>query len=147
GLGDRDRDALKYLSVAVALILLYLLIWLPTQNFLKSARQDAERQSELVGWIKQNEQTARELAARSNTAAPTGLEGQSLLSVVGSSARNFSIELRRFEPEGDNKMRVWLEKVPFIQVLLWLDDLQKRYGIQVEQISVDRDETPGIVTA
>ena len=147
GLSDRDRDALKYLAIALVLIFLYLLVWLPVQNFKKDALADVERQSQLLSWIRQNEATARELAARGGASPTAGLEGQSMLAVVGSSAKSFSIEMRRFEPEGDNKMRVWLEKVPFNQLLLWLDDMKKRYGIQAEQISVDRDETPGVISA
>ncbi len=146
-LPQRDQDALKYLSAAVAVVLIYLVIWLPVQNYADRAERAVERESETLAWIKQNEPVARELATRGAAGSTASLAGQSMLSAVGNSAKKFSIELRRFEPEGDSKMRVWLERVPFNQMLLWLDDLEKQFGVQVEQISVDRDDTPGVVTA
>lgn len=147
GLPTRDQNALKLLTVAVILVLLYLLVWLPSQRFAERAEQDVERQSAQLAWIKQNEAVARQLASRSGPSTASGLQGQSLLSVVSNAARQHSIDLRRFEPEGDNRIRVWLEKVSFNQMLLWLDTLNKSYGIQTEQIAVDRDANPGIVTA
>src|SRR5690554_685876 len=147
GLSGRDQNALKLLTVAVVLTLLYLLVWVPSQRFVESAERDLERQSAQLAWMKQNEPVARQLASRSSPTAATGLQGQSLLSVVSNAAKQHSIELRRFEPEGDSRIRVWLEKVSFNQMLLWLDVLNKEYGIQTEQIAVDRDANPGIVTA
>ncbi len=146
-LPQRDQDALKYLSAAVVIVLIYLMIWLPVQNYTERAERAVERESETLAWIKQNEPAARELAARGGSGSTSNLAGQSFLSAVGNSAKQFQIELRRFEPEGDRKMRVWLERVPFNQMLLWLDSLEKQFGVQVEQISVDRDDTPGVVTA
>lgn len=145
---ERDQNALKLLALALLVIGLYLLVWLPAQNFAARARADADREQRLLQWLQQNQSVAREIAARSATGATPGdLRGQSLLSVVGGVAKTHGIELRRFEPEGDTRMRVWLEKVPFNQMLLWLDGLAKQYGIQVEQISVERSDAPGIVTA
>lgn len=147
GLSGRDQNALKLLTIAVALTLLYLLVWLPSERYVERAERDLERQSAQVAWMKQNEAVARQLASRSTPSAAAGLQGQSLLSVVSNAARQHSIELRRFEPEGDSRIRVWLEKVSFNQMLLWLDVLNKDYGIQTEQVAIDRDANPGIVTA
>ncbi len=147
GLPGRDQNALKLLIIAVVLVLLYLLVWLPSERYAERAERDVERQSAQLAWMKQNEPVARQLASRSSPTAATGLQGQSLLSVVSNAAKQHSIELRRFEPEGDSRIRVWLEKVSFNQMLLWLDVLNKEYGIQTEQIAVDRDANPGIVTA
>ena len=53
-LPQRDQDALKYLSAAVAVVLVYLMIWLPVQNYVERAERAVERESETLAWINQN---------------------------------------------------------------------------------------------
>src|SRR5690606_12773378 len=121
GLPGRDQNALKLLIIAVVLVLLYLLVWLPSERYAERAERDGARQSAQLAWMKQNEPVARQLADRASPTADAGLQGQPLFPVVRNAAKQHSIELRGFEPEGDSRIRVWLEKVSFNQMLLWLD--------------------------
>lgn len=97
--------------------------------------------------MRENEGLARQLSGNSGVNKLSLSEGQSLLSVVSASARTQSIELQRFEPKGDDKINIWLDKVEFNRMMLWLENLNKTTGVSVEQISVDKTNEPGIVTA
>ncbi len=53
--------------------------------------------------------------------------------------------MRRVEPEGSGRVRLWFEKVSFEGLMAWLAELDGRYGARVENITLDRDESPGQV--
>jgi general secretion pathway protein M len=44
-------------------------------------------------------------------------------------------------------VRVQLEAAPFDTMVTWLDTLDRRYGLAIESITVDRNPAPGMVNA
>ena len=54
--------------------------------------------------------------------------------------------LRGTQPSATG-VRVQLEGAPFDTLLTWLDTLDRRYGLAIESITVDRTVTPGLVNA
>ncbi|MBK8971621.1 MAG: type II secretion system protein M [Hahellaceae bacterium] len=147
GLSHRDQLAVKALAAAVAVFLLYAMVWQPAADFRNQSKKQAESAYDDLKWMRENEGLARQLGGGSGGNKITLTEGQSLLSVVSASARTQNIELQRFEPKGDDKMNIWLDKVEFNRMMLWLENLNKTTGVSVEQISVDKTNEPGIVTA
>ena len=55
--------------------------------------------------------------------------------------------LRGSQPSATGGVRVQLEAAPFNTVVTWLDSLDRRYGVAIESITLDRSATPGIVNA
>jgi len=144
-LTPRDRTALQLMIAALFLFLLYVVVWRPAYHFRQAENENRIYYQHLVGWIKANEQQAR-LAGRVNQGQASLLRGsQALVSAVSDKARQHHLFLKRFEPSGNNKIRVWLEKTSFNDTVLWLQDLKKSYRITVSQISVDRDPEDGLV--
>jgi general secretion pathway protein M len=68
------------------------------------------------------------------------------MALVTRTARESGLTLQRFEPSGDDSIRVWLEKVPFSQVSGWLETLNIDNGVEIEQASMDRQNEPGFVS-
>jgi len=144
-LPSRDQKALLALCVALALAILFFLVWSPAHSFAKQQEANLSSGKELLSWVKANEMVARSLVADTSKGSSKILDSQSLVSTVSANAQKHKIKLKRFEPSGERKVRVWLEKVPFNNVIVWLRDLNSTYNIEVSQISIDRDEKGGLV--
>ncbi|AZZ92028.1 type II secretion system protein M [Hahella sp. KA22] len=147
GLSQRDQTALKWMVLVVAAFSVYMFVWAPVQDFVESSKNSAEASHESLTWMKENEARARASSRQGGSGKGSISGGQSLLSTVGSSARKFGLELQRFEPRGEDKVNVWLDKVSFNQLMLWLGELEKNYGVAVEQITVDKADAPGVVSS
>lgn len=146
-LSRRDQQAVMVLGLAVLLAVLYLAIWKPAADFRERATASRDNAIALVAWMASNEESLQRLAEdrrRGRTAAAPE-DGRQLMSLVTGSARQAGLSLQRFEPSGDNAMRVWIEDAPFNQVARWLEELATGHGITIDQASVDRAGNPGQV--
>jgi len=74
-------------------------------------------------------------------------QDQTLLTLVNASAKERSITFKRFQPDGDSSLQLWLEDVNFNAVLWWLTKIENNNGIRVAQISVERTKRDGFVNA
>jgi general secretion pathway protein M len=141
-LPGRDQKALLALAVAVTLLVLYLAVWVPVYQVLETGQAHRERQLELLRYLHGTEMQARAAASGS----VSGVRGQSLLPQISSSTQRFQIKPNRLQPEGSDAVSVWFDAVSFNDLMRWLEQ-QSAQGIQVRQISIDRDEAPGKVNA
>jgi general secretion pathway protein M len=79
-------------------------------------------------------------ARRSSSASLTALiyqTGQSRLK---------GAKLKRVEEGQQHSVRVWVENVAFDDLLLWLGNLRKQHGIDVDSIVAEHEAGPGLVT-
>lgn len=141
----RDQQALMALGIALLLAVLYFLVWSPAHEFATKQQANLNSSQELLSWVRANEGIAKTLVSNAGESSSQILDSQSLVSTVSANAQKHKIKLKRFEPSGDRKVRVWLEKVPFNTVIVWLRDLNKTYNIEVSQVSIDKDEKGGLV--
>jgi general secretion pathway protein M len=140
-LSQRDRLALKGLSIFFALLFLYLLIWLPANNYFVDRSAYHQNQIELHQYLLASEQQARASTVQSNQS----VGGQSMLQAVSRSAQKFSLKPDRLQPEGTDGVNVVFNNVNFNKLMQWLDNLD-RQGFSVRQISIERSDVPGVVT-
>lgn len=145
----RDQQALKLMIVAVVLALVYFAIWRPVNQYHNEALADRQNAVDLLAWMQENRATMRDLAgndAGASNSAQKPANGRELMATVTSTAREAGLNLQRFEPSGDDAIRVWLEDVPFTQVAGWLEGLNSNHGILIDQAAMDRRDTPGVVS-
>lgn len=145
-LPDRDRLALKVLAAALCVVMLYFVLWLPAQNFKNESLSQLESARDLQGLVQANQATLGQLGGSAGNAAPA-LDGQQLVGAVTNMARQQGVALKRFEPSGNDSVKVWLEQVPFDKAARWLALLNKKLGISVKQITLEADDKPGIINA
>lgn len=137
-LPSRDAAIVRGLAVVASLCLVYLWIWVPVENYRASAQAKLQSEMTLHRTLKEN---AYKVSGAKQNGAPVG---QSVLAIVNSTSRAKDIKLSRFEPEGENGLRIWLDKVKFDDVVDWLDLLENEQGVRVTQINIDKVE-PGTV--
>lgn len=146
-LESRDRRILLIGGFVVLITIVYLAVWEPlaaahsnAYERLEQARATAERLEMLGAQVGNG-------APRRGSTAVIGT-GQSLLSVVDQAGKNSSLgkPLTRIQPDGDDTVRVWLEAVSFDALVRWIDDLNKRYALEVVSAEIE-SESAGVVNA
>jgi type II secretory pathway component PulM len=94
---------------------------------------------------------AADEVARGRALAPAtrAADARPLLTLVEQTAKQggLTTALKRVEPQGADRARVWLEQANFDALVRWLADIQKRMAIYVESAVVDPQKEAGMVNA
>ncbi|WP_417358383.1 type II secretion system protein GspM [Gallaecimonas pentaromativorans] len=138
-LAPRDRQILTWASPFFALGLFYFVIWQPLQGAEASARQILSNRQGDLSFLR--EQGSRVLAAKGGKLASGA---GSLTDRVTRSANQFSIRIDRLQP-GNGSINVWVDEVPFEQLVGWLTQLQLKEGLSVAQADIAATGKPGMV--
>jgi len=138
-LQQREQILVVVMSVFVGIFMLYQLVWQPVHSGLDKAEKKQARTQELFEYVKIN------TAQVSGTSTPKKVKATgSLSSVVNRIAGQFQIAISRVQPQGDS-VQVWIEEVPFEQLLRWLDNLTHQQGLNVSNIDISSGDKAGIV--
>jgi general secretion pathway protein M len=143
GLQQREQRMVAIGGVTVAILILVLGILLPLQSAVSSAVKRNETKREDLAWMQVN---AAEIRAAGNV--PGGDTGEAPVVLVDRVGREAGLgsALRGTQPNGTG-VRVQLEAAPFDTLVSWLANLDERYGLAIESITVDRAARPGVVNA
>jgi general secretion pathway protein M len=145
-LPDRDQKALQLLGIALAVILIYFLMWAPASAYMNNGQAALERNRDVQALIQVNYATLSSLGKQSSSDG-VSLDSQQLVSAITNLAKKQGVALKRFEPSGDNKVKVWLEKVPFDKMIAWLGALDASLNISADQVSIEKEEAQGMISA
>jgi general secretion pathway protein M len=147
GLAEREQRILGAGGAVLALVLVYLAVWEPLARA-RTEREAALAQARALAVLIET-LAAEAQRGRPAGAAPVAGLNQSLLSVVDQSRKASAITKppSRLQPDGDATVRVWLEDVPFDALVRWLNELQTRYGVRVDNADIERESSPGLVNA
>jgi general secretion pathway protein M len=146
GLDPRERNLVIFGAVAVICLLIYALGWDPLVKETESLRKRNQEQQALVAWMQNAAQEVKQL--RRMSGAPAHLpQGQSLLTTIDRTAKTTRLAgaMKRVQPDGDNRVRVWLEDAGFDDVMKWLNNLEQRQGVVVVSSVFEAKDQPGHV--
>lgn len=148
-LAPRERIAILIGAGVLTVILLYLLAWTPFVERAQRLETSVQERRATQQWMKGAVQEAQRLRATSTPTSGSTHGGQSLLALIDQSARaqGLASALKRVEPDGENSVRVWLERAPFDDMLTWLGGLRQQQGVRISSITVDEQGGPGLVSA
>lgn len=146
-LKPRERTMLMIGGGFLLLLIFYFLAVKPVFDRADELEQSVATQRETLTWMKQSAQEIKMLSNARRISPGSG--GQSLLSIVDSTASSSMLTeaMKRVEPEGANRVRVWMEHAAFDDVTTWLERLQRDYNVKIESVVIDRDANPGRVNA
>ena len=142
-LEERDRIALNGLGLFFSLLFIYFALLNPMYTYHAESMAARDRQLSLIQYMRASEKQARSVKAETRT----GGSGQSLLSQVSRIAQQIGIKPNRLQPEGSDAVSVWFEDVAFNDLVKMLKQVQQQQGIVVQQISIDKEDQPGVVRA
>ena len=104
-LPPRDRMLVNIIAATLTLMLLWLVVIAPAQRMRSEAAVKLAGQQATLQWVKDNEARAQAIVGK--TASSPRKSGQSLMAAVTSSSAQMGLTLKRYEPEGQEKLRVW----------------------------------------
>lgn len=140
-LSPRDQLLTNILAIVLSIIFCLFGIVMPANGYLQEAEQRYRYNLDTLEWMKQNS-AAVSAANEQSEARDTE---QSLLGLANSSSKGFQLSFKRYEPAGDDGLSLWMEQVAFNNLVRWLERLEKRHGIIVQEISVENLEQSGLV--
>lgn len=145
-ISSRDRIMLNSLIVFLAIVIGYFLVLKPAFNAVDQAQLTLKGKQELLQWMKSNEHRAKSITSSGNKSKGRK-PGQSLLALINQTSGRFQVSLKRYEPEGSDKLRVWVEDIPFNSLIRWLNSLESSNAVSVINISIDSQKESGIINA
>lgn len=142
-LAARDR---RVIAIGLA-ILIATGAWLGFESLFTaraSLRAQVAKAEADAAWMKQASASLVQLR-QAGVVATGDRAGRSLLALADASARDSGLgaALKRVEPVNEGRVNVWFEGAPFDVMATWLESLAQRYGVSVDELSVDRVEGPG----
>ncbi len=146
-LPSRDRMALKILAITLVLLILFFAVWQPALAYMKDQESMLDQRVALLKLVRENSAVLAAMSKAGGNAQQPTLSSQQLVSSVTNMAQRQGVALKRFEPSGESELKVWVDDVAFDKVVTWLAELKARLGVRVEQISVEKQEQPGLVSA
>jgi general secretion pathway protein M len=144
GLQPREQQVVGAGAVILGLLILIGAVLLPLQSLLSGAVRGIETRREDLAWMRVNAPEVRALGGQ--VPADTGEAPVVVVDRVGREA-GLAAALRGTQPSATGGVRVQLEAAPFDTMVTWLDTLDRRYGLAIESITVDRTPAPGMVNA
>jgi len=145
GLNPRERRLVIGGGIFLLVFVLYQLTWAPFANGVADMQTKVNKQQQDLLWMQQAAQEVRSLQGGSGGRRP--VHTGSLLGLIEKTARQRGLgsSIRKVQPEGQNGVRMWLDKVSFDAVMTWLDELQLKQGVMLSSFSVERIAQPGRV--
>jgi general secretion pathway protein M len=146
-LPPNDKRALLIMLATIALTVLYFSLSI-SRDYQQLASARYQTASEDSRWITINLPQIRNIA---NAAAQPGSGANatdaSLINRATTSAKPFGIIFKRFQPEEETGLRLWIEGAEFDQLMRWAAALDQQ-GIRLDQLDIDKQEKQvGIVDA
>ncbi len=142
-LNPRERRLVIGGGIFLLLFILYQITWAPFANGVANMQSKVSKQQQDLIWMQQAAEEVRSLQGGGRRAVYSG----SLLGLIEKTARQKGLgsSIRKVQPEGQNGVRVWMDKVSFDAVMTWLDELQVQQGVTVSSFSAERTAQEGWV--
>jgi len=147
-LDPRERRMLIIGSALLGVMLFYVLVWEPLEHGVETLRKSNAEQRTQLQWMQQAVAEVKQLRGSSGRPAQLA-KGQSLLAAIDRAARSNQLgdALKRVQPDGSERARVWLENAGFDQLVRWVDSLQRQQGVRVVSSVFEAREEKGRVDA
>ena len=139
----KEKLAILALSVFLAFLMFFLVIWLPIYEYREKQRDSYQRSLDLLLYLQSTEEEARSVKVDGSKR----MSGQTLLTKVTRTAKTAGIQPSRLQPEGNDSVSIWFDSVSYRELMLFLERLQLREAIYVIQLSIDKGNQSGIISS
>ncbi|MES9988603.1 MAG: type II secretion system protein M [Candidatus Thiodiazotropha endolucinida] len=143
----QEHMALIIGAAAILLLLVYLLMWRPFNQALDKKALLVESQQLTLNWMQENLDLVKNL--RSQQRGKSAGSNEALLTLVDRTAKKIRLrqQIQRIKPQGDNAVQLWIEEAPFDTIIKWLGQLTQTHAIEIDSLTIDRQDKPGLVNA
>lgn len=141
-----DRRALLIMFAAIGITVVYFSLS-ASRDYQQSAISYYKDMREQSRWFAVNMPQIRNQLQAGAKPAGGNAGDASLINRATTSAKPFGIVFKRFQPEGETGLRLWIEGAEFDLLMRWIAALDKQQ-IQLDQLDVDKlDKQVGMVDA
>jgi general secretion pathway protein M len=144
-LDQRDRLLVGTGGGIVGTLLLYSVIWAPYAGQVDTLQQSLQTQSTNLQWMQTASTEVEQLRHRGSAGSANAGGGTSVTTLVERTSNSAGIQVKSWQPEGDNKVRVTLDAVVFDKVVNWLAELENTYKVKASLMTVQASKEPGVV--
>ena len=139
----KEKLAILALSVFLALLTFFLVIWFPVYEYKQKQRDSYERSLDLLLYLQSTEEEARSVKVDGSER----MSGQTLLTKVTRTAKTAGIQPSRLQPEGNDSVSIWFDSVSYRELMLFLERLESREAIYIIQLSIDKGNQSGKISS
>ncbi|REL36950.1 type II secretion system protein GspM [Thalassotalea euphylliae] len=140
-LQSREQQLILAMAGVLLVFILFQGVWQPIHQGADKAEKKLARTQELYQYVKTN--TAKISSSAASVRQPS--RGGSLSGLVNRVAGQYQISIARMQPQGDQGVQVWIDEIPFEQLLRLLNALTQQHGLVVSNIDVTTGNSPGTV--
>ena len=139
----KEKLAILALSVFLAFLMFFLVIWLPIYEYREKQRDSYQRSLDLLLYLQSTEEEARSVKVEGSKR----MSGQTLLTKVTRTAKTAGIQPSRLQPEGNDSVSIWFDSVSYRELMLFLERLESREAIYIIQLSIDKGNQSGKISS
>ena len=139
----KEKLAILALSVFLAFLTFFLVIWFPIYEYKEKQRDSYQRSLDLLLYLQSTEEEARSVKVDGSKR----MSGQTLLTKVTRTAKTAGIQPSRLQPEGNDSVSIWFDSVSYRELMLFLERLQSREAIYIIQLSIDKGNQSGKISS
>ena len=147
-LQPKERNMVTIGAVAVAIAFLYLVIWTPVSASRNNKEMRVENKRETVIWMAQKKREVEHLKRINPNLFNQATDSRSLLAIVDNGAKQMGTRssITRIDPDGENKVSIWVEEISFDHLIVLLGELERRNYIQIADASLNKSDQVGKVS-
>lgn len=146
-LNSRERQYLSIGGVFLFCVIAYFFVWSPFTSALNNARNSVDYNQQLLSWMQHAQTQIKQL--RQGHHNQQRISNDDLLSITAETLSDN--QLSQFTPQvlqsSQNKVKVIFDRVPFDQVVRWLQQTSQKYAIRIDTLNVAKKGKLGMVQA
>lgn len=145
-LSQREQVMVKFAGSALIIFLVYFIVIDPISSNYSKNKKAVATATETLEWMLAASQEVKQLrGGHTFSKRPEGK--QFVLSMIDQSARKSGLAgvMKRVQPEGESGVRVWFENAAFDELIKWLDIIESKHGLVVNEINIEQTESTGLV--
>lgn len=142
----RERIIIQVAALVITVFFSYLFVVEPVSNNYAIYKKNVVIATETLDWMKTAQREVKQLGGEQLQNRQPGGK-QLILGVVEKSIRNTGLAtvMKRIQPEGDSGLRVWFENASFDKLIIWLEMIESKHGLLVNEINVEQTDSAGLV--
>ena len=131
----REKLLMTIALSLIGVLFMWQYILKPISSFPKSQKQAFEKAQSDISFMRSSETILKRPKSVSKIQVAPG----QLQMIITRTAALKNLPISRRQPNGDDKLTIWLEKVISVDVFSWVRTLTEDYYITLERINITRD--------
>lgn len=147
GLEEREHRIVIAGILSLAIILFYLLIWDPVISRHEQQQLSYDNQRQTLSWMTNAAQEIQQISSAGGSSIAR-FRNQSISSLADRSATTTGIKpfIDKLE-QSKQGVKVTFKSADFDRIVIWLTDLQNKYGIIATTVKVEKTKVKGSIDA